>query len=164
MSNTQITDRDKALAWWESLDNDQKHAHFLNYYGSNAYALARDIEKAQMWVFYERPNPLPAPAASVGKEGMKSKGGKKDTALEQAADHYVSNHEDIEVRRMYGHYYRTFLDGAAYQQPIIDDLVKALETAKEYIRIYGKPPLEDTGAHHILKLITDTLTKATTKP
>lgn len=33
-------------------------------------------------------------------------------SIEDAARNYVSNHEDLEVRRMYGHYYRTFIAGA----------------------------------------------------
>lgn len=36
------------------------------------------------------------------------------TEIHHAAEQYVTNHKDGEVRRMYGHHYRSFTDGAKF--------------------------------------------------
>jgi hypothetical protein len=62
------------------------------------------------------------------KQDLNSEGIKK------AADEYVTNHQDSEVRRMYGHHVRTFIDGANYSKDIpsqekrIQELEEGLRT------------------------------------
>jgi hypothetical protein len=40
----------------------------------------------------------------------------EEKKIKEAADKYVSNHQDSEVRRMYGHHYRSFMAGVSFME------------------------------------------------
>jgi hypothetical protein len=51
----------------------------------------------------------------------------KKVTPEEAAKQYVETHTDSEIRRMYGHHYRSFLAGTKYADKQKADLLEALK-------------------------------------
>lgn len=49
-----------------------------------------------------------------------------------AAHEYVTNHPDSEVRRMYGHHYRSFMDGYKHAETENTRLREALERIRDF--------------------------------
>lgn len=62
------------------------------------------------------------------QEGQKSKSVGKNP-LEVAADKYVSNSPNVEIRRMYGHYFQAFIAGAEWQKSYTPTPEKQLQEA-----------------------------------
>lgn len=61
---------------------------------------------------------------------------------EEKADNYVSNHKDSEVRRMYGHHYRSYIAGYEEADQQNKALLKEVEELKEITEVCCKPAME----------------------
>lgn len=63
----------------------------------------------------------------------------KEEILREAADNYVSNHADGEVRRMYGHHLRSFKDGWNAHESYSQQSTKQLQDrVKELEKVLGE--------------------------
>lgn len=57
--------------------------------------------------------------------------------LNDAADKFVTNHKDEEVRRMYGHHFRSFVEGAVWEFERNVNNFEKMKEALEDVRRHG---------------------------